>query len=245
MCMWPIRTAWASILKGTRQSIHPSSFSFVSCPLLSMSATPRSPAPSASTSSPAHPTRSAPSANPLSPSSRSLLSPLPRYPPITLLSSDTSKIFAALYPVCLLIIYACCFSALVRHPNSLLLNTLCPVALLQCAYVVICLPPAGSRRAAADHATHATKESTSSVANPRLKAMKGLRKKGSHEDRAGNGKVAVCPPFFPASSLPLPLCRSSTDPMVNCIRQPSCHSFFPCSPAHLSSALFSFCSARR
>lgn len=73
--------------------------------------------------------------------------------PIDILQNDTAKFYTHLHPILVLSLYALQFNSLVADPVSTLFNTLLPVGILQIAYVAICLPPTGSKTAAAAAAT--------------------------------------------------------------------------------------------
>ena len=75
----------------------------------------------------------APSSNPSKPSL-----------PIELLPTDLARIFTHVHPVALLSAFYLRFPALVAEPVPTLLNSLLPLAVIQIAYAVICLPAAGS-----------------------------------------------------------------------------------------------------
>ncbi|KAF7874051.1 hypothetical protein EAF04_002723 [Stromatinia cepivora] len=71
----------------------------------------------------------------------------PKSFPIEFLSSNMARIVTHVQPAILLSAYYFRFSALVADPVHTLLHSLLPVALLQVAYAVTCLPAAGSNMA--------------------------------------------------------------------------------------------------
>jgi phosphatidylinositol glycan class F len=64
--------------------------------------------------------------------------------PVELLPTDLARIVSQAHPALLLSAYYLRFPALVADPVSTLLNSLLPLATLQIAYAVICLPAVGS-----------------------------------------------------------------------------------------------------
>lgn len=71
----------------------------------------------------------------------------PKSFPTEFLSSDMARIVTHIQPAILLSAYYFRFNALVADPVHTLLHSLLPVALLQVAYAVVCLPAAGSNMA--------------------------------------------------------------------------------------------------
>ncbi|KAB8237475.1 PIG-F family protein [Aspergillus alliaceus] len=65
-------------------------------------------------------------------------------PPINILPTTSSKVYALVHPILLLSLLATRFNALVADPITELLNDLPFLALLQVTFVMTCLPPAGS-----------------------------------------------------------------------------------------------------
>ena len=63
--------------------------------------------------------------------------------PIEPLKNDVAQIYTHFHPVIVLSLYAYQFKAIVADPVPALLNILAPLAVLQIAYVAICLPPTG------------------------------------------------------------------------------------------------------
>ncbi|KAH8796780.1 GPI biosynthesis protein Pig-F [Hyaloscypha finlandica] len=63
--------------------------------------------------------------------------------PVELLPTDLARIVSQAHPVLLLSAYYLRFPALVADPVSTLLNSLLPLAVIQIAYAVICLPAVG------------------------------------------------------------------------------------------------------
>ena len=80
--------------------------------------------------------------------------------PVALLSSVSAQAFAHIQPAVLLSLYALRFCDLVTDPAATLATSLPVVAALQVAYVVLCLPPAGSGR---DHSAAGSPGSASSA----------------------------------------------------------------------------------
>jgi phosphatidylinositol glycan class F len=70
--------------------------------------------------------------------------------PIDPLPTDLARLYTHIHPLLLLSLFAWRFDALVADPASVLLSSLLPVAVLQVAYVAVCLPPtSGSSSSAA------------------------------------------------------------------------------------------------
>jgi phosphatidylinositol glycan class F len=67
--------------------------------------------------------------------------------PIELLPTSLAPIFAHVHPALLLSAYYLRFPALVADPTATLLNSLAPLAVVQMAYAVICLPVTGGTSA--------------------------------------------------------------------------------------------------
>jgi phosphatidylinositol glycan class F len=63
--------------------------------------------------------------------------------PIEPLQNDMARLYTHVHPVVILSLYAFKFNALVADPVPALLSLLAPLAVLQIAYVAICLPPTG------------------------------------------------------------------------------------------------------
>ena len=61
--------------------------------------------------------------------------------PIEPLNTDAARIYTHIHPFLVLSLYAFKFNDLVADPVPALLSTLLPLAVLQIAYVAICLPP--------------------------------------------------------------------------------------------------------
>jgi hypothetical protein len=64
-------------------------------------------------------------------------------PPIEPLKNDTARLYTHIHPILVLSVYAFKFPALVADPVPTLLSTLAPLAVLQIAFVAVCLPPTG------------------------------------------------------------------------------------------------------
>jgi phosphatidylinositol glycan class F len=63
--------------------------------------------------------------------------------PISPLKTDIAAIYTYAHPALILALYAYQFPAIVADPVPALLNILAPLAVLQIAYVAVCLPPTG------------------------------------------------------------------------------------------------------
>jgi phosphatidylinositol glycan class F len=63
--------------------------------------------------------------------------------PISPLKNDIAAIYTYAHPAAILALYAYQFPAVVADPVPALLNILAPLAVLQIAYVAVCLPPTG------------------------------------------------------------------------------------------------------
>lgn len=68
----------------------------------------------------------------------------PEYAPISLLNTDTARLYTHIHPVIVLSIYFLSFKRIVADPVSALAALLLPLAVSQVAYVILCLPPTGS-----------------------------------------------------------------------------------------------------
>jgi len=88
--------------------------------------------------------------------------------PIELLPTDLARIFSQAHPALLLSAYYIRFPSLVADPVPTLLHSLLPLAALQLAYVVLCLPAAGSN-------TKAVKKVKFGPAKKSLESAKGTR----------------------------------------------------------------------
>jgi phosphatidylinositol glycan class F len=64
--------------------------------------------------------------------------------PVQLLPTDLARIISQAHPALLLSAYYLRFPVLVADPVSTLLNSLLPLAAIQIAYAVLCLPAVGS-----------------------------------------------------------------------------------------------------
>ncbi|KAI4906501.1 hypothetical protein J4E90_010394 [Alternaria incomplexa] len=64
-------------------------------------------------------------------------------PPIEPLKNDSARLYTHIHPILVLSVYAFKFPALVADPVPTLLSTLAPLAVLQIAFVAVCLPPTG------------------------------------------------------------------------------------------------------
>jgi phosphatidylinositol glycan class F len=63
--------------------------------------------------------------------------------PVEPLKNDVARLYSYGHPAVVLSLYAFQFKAIVADPVPALLNILAPLAVLQIAYVAICLPPTG------------------------------------------------------------------------------------------------------
>jgi phosphatidylinositol glycan class F len=63
--------------------------------------------------------------------------------PIEPFKNDVARLYTHVHPVAILSLYAYKFNALVADPVTALLSLLAPLAVLQIAYVAVCLPPTG------------------------------------------------------------------------------------------------------
>lgn len=63
--------------------------------------------------------------------------------PVETLRNDTARLYTHIHPILILSIFALKFPALVADPVPTLLTTLAPLAVLQTAFVAVCLPPTG------------------------------------------------------------------------------------------------------
>lgn len=61
--------------------------------------------------------------------------------PIEPLNTDAARIYTHIHPILVLSLYAYKFNDVVANPVPALLGTLLPLAVLQIAYVAVCLPP--------------------------------------------------------------------------------------------------------
>ncbi|OJJ33704.1 hypothetical protein ASPWEDRAFT_741657 [Aspergillus wentii DTO 134E9] len=95
------------------------------------------------TSTPPSPPRSATGAS-STPSTTQGPTVKPSAPAVAILPSQIARTYALIHPILLLGVFAARFQDLVADPVGELLNDLLPLALLQVAYVMVCLPPAGS-----------------------------------------------------------------------------------------------------
>lgn len=60
---------------------------------------------------------------------------------ISVLPTNTARLYTHIHPILILTLYYLCFPSLVADPVSTLKKTLAPLAHLQITYCVICLPP--------------------------------------------------------------------------------------------------------
>ena len=105
--------------------------------------------------------------------------PAPKAPamPIELLNTDAARIYTHIHPILVLSLYAYKFNDLVTDPVPALLSTLLPLAVLQIAFVAVCLPP------------------TSGTSTPQIRKQKtGEKKKVApgKVEQGINGTIVVC-----------------------------------------------------
>jgi phosphatidylinositol glycan class F len=99
--------------------------------------------------------------------------------PIESLQNDAARLYTHVHPVVILSLYAYKFQAIVADPVPALLGILAPLAVLQIAYVAVCLPPTGE--------------------TPKVKKSKpGEKKKHTPGvlETGVNGKIVVCWSLF-------------------------------------------------
>jgi phosphatidylinositol glycan class F len=97
-------------------------------------------------------------------------------PPIEPLKNDTARLYTHIHPILVLSLYVLKFPALVADPVPTLLSTLAPLAVLQIAFVAVCLPPTGG--------------------TPTIRKQKPGEKKGRAPgklEQGLNSKIVVCP----------------------------------------------------
>jgi phosphatidylinositol glycan class F len=95
----------------------------------------------------------------------------PTSQPITILQNDSARTYTHVHPFLVLGYYYFRFSALVLDPVSTLFRDLLPLAVLQAAYAVTCLPvtnesPAKPSTAAGKNAKAVSKKAKASVSIP-------------------------------------------------------------------------------
>jgi len=148
-------------------------------------------------------------------------------PPIEPLKNDTARLYTHIHPILVLSVYAFKFPALVVDPVPTLLSTLAPLAVLQIAFVAVCLPPTGG--------------------TPSLKNKKPGEKKGKAPgklEQGLNSKIVVRLHSHLYSlhwAFDSIFERTITDYGYS---RHSYHSSLPRSPQHHSSPRLSFSSAR-
>lgn len=134
--------------------------------------------------------------------------PLPRppTPTIDVLPSPTAQLYSYVHPTLLLSLYAIRFPTLVADPISTLLSDLPVVAALQIAYVVTCLPQAGS------------------VPIP-LYQQENLTESGSVQGTPGKRNPSSGSSVSAASSSPSHLLRAGKSPLRR--KRSNIHSYSP------------------
>lgn len=119
-------------------------------------------------------------------------------PPVTILPTPAAQTYAHVHPALLLAWFALRFRSLVADPVATLANDVPVAAGLQVAYLVVCLPPAGSspQRHGDDAETtkKATPSSTASSASPSAVATRAAikphrRKQGQSSPSSGMGAI--------------------------------------------------------
>jgi phosphatidylinositol glycan class F len=97
--------------------------------------------------------------------------------PIEPLKNDMARVYTHVHPVVVLSLYAYKFKDIVADPVPALLSILAPLAVLQIAYVALCLPPTGE--------------------TPKVRKSKPGEKKRSAPgvlETGVNGTIVVCAP---------------------------------------------------
>lgn len=97
--------------------------------------------------------------------------------PVTILPSQTARIYAVAHPALLLTLYAARFPSLVADPVGELLQDVPLLAALQVTYAVLCLPPAGTVSPAS---SSSPSSSVSSAASNVGGSKSTLRRKHGH-----------------------------------------------------------------
>jgi phosphatidylinositol glycan class F len=108
--------------------------------------------------------------------------------PIEPLKNDAARIYTHIHPVVVLSLYAYQFPAIVADPVSALLALLAPLAVLQIAYVAVCLPPTGETPKVRKSKIGEKKKSGSGLGLGKLES--GL-----------NGAIVVCIPLHHSHTL--------------------------------------------
>ena len=101
--------------------------------------------------------------------------------PIESLNTDAARIYTHIHPILVLSLYAYKFQDLVADPVPALLSTLLPLAVLQIAFVAVCLPP-----------TSGTSTSTGALNIKKLKGGEKKKAAPSKAERGINGSIVVC-----------------------------------------------------
>lgn len=138
-----------------------------------MTSTPPSPPYRTGTSSSSSNQTSHPSASAQAPS------PKPPAPPVSILPSQTARIYSFAHPLLLLVLLAARFRGLVADPVGELLGDLPALAALQVVYAVLCLPPAGAPRGNAN-VNPAAGEAIDGAGTVLRPGRVGLRRKHHH-----------------------------------------------------------------
>ena len=132
--------------------------------------------------------------------------PKPSAPPVNIFPSPAARLYSYVHPVLLVTVYVASFPSLVADPITKLLNDLPLLSVLQIAYVMVCLPPAGavsssssqSRLADGDGGGDSEKSPKKSPASPApgLAVRSGkVRRKHAHHKSSGSrisAKLTVC-----------------------------------------------------
>ncbi|KAF1357403.1 hypothetical protein EJ07DRAFT_167588 [Lizonia empirigonia] len=98
--------------------------------------------------------------------------------PIELLNTDAAHIYTHIHPILVLSLYAYIFNDLVADPVPTLLSTLLPLAVLQVAFVAVCLPP------------------TSGTSTPQIRKQKQGDKKKAAPSKVEKGLNGTIVPAF-------------------------------------------------
>ena len=123
----------------------------------------------------------------------------PSAPPANNIHSATARIYSFAHPIILVAIYTSRFPKLVADPINGLVNNLPLLVLLQIAYVMVCLPPAGTTssstlqsRADGDGDGDAKRIPVSPSPGMVLRAGKVRRKHHKNDGGSMSAKLTVC-----------------------------------------------------
>lgn len=105
-----------------------------------------------------------------------------QYAPLSILDTDTARLYSHIHPVVVISGYLVQFRAIVANPVSTLTALLFPLIILQILYAVLCLPPTGT---------------STTPATPKAGASKGGRKKAAKKDDITlSQRIVVCTVIF-------------------------------------------------